>query len=327
MALTDDQKAMLRLLAQREEGYEDIAALMGLSVDEVRARVKEALAEMGTQDSSASDQGSEFSAAGPVAGDGGALRAGASSTPPSPTPPAEEAKEPDAEGPAATPHPAPTSPEQPANKGPIPSTSRGARPGFSGLKLPKDRGALIGLGAGVLAVIALVLVLVLSGGDGDSGADSSSESGTDTTSTASNDKLTQAILGPSDGGDASGQALFGRFKNNVLLQVQAEGLDPSPQGESYMVWLYRSPKLALRVGSVPVDDSGKIAVQIPIPAEVLAYVAGGAFGEIDISLTDDAAYKAEVARAKSQQRLPRYTGTSILRGEITGPAIKASTSR
>ena len=76
MALTDDQKAMLRLLAQREEGYEDIAALMGLSVDEVRARVKEALAEMGTQDSSASDQGSEFSAAGPVAGDGGALRAG-----------------------------------------------------------------------------------------------------------------------------------------------------------------------------------------------------------------------------------------------------------
>jgi len=37
--------------------------------------------------------GTERSAAGPVAGDGGALRAGASSTPPSPTPPAEEAVE------------------------------------------------------------------------------------------------------------------------------------------------------------------------------------------------------------------------------------------
>ncbi|HXS32954.1 MAG TPA: dihydrolipoamide acetyltransferase family protein [Solirubrobacterales bacterium] len=35
--------------------------------------------------------GTERSAAGPVVGDGGALRAGASSTPPSPTPPAEEA--------------------------------------------------------------------------------------------------------------------------------------------------------------------------------------------------------------------------------------------
>ncbi len=41
-----DQKAMLRLLAQREEGYEDIGALMGLSVGEVRARVRDALAEL-----------------------------------------------------------------------------------------------------------------------------------------------------------------------------------------------------------------------------------------------------------------------------------------
>jgi small subunit ribosomal protein S2 len=40
----------------------------------------------------ASAQGSGSSTAGPVAGDGGALRAGASSTPPSPTPPAGEAK-------------------------------------------------------------------------------------------------------------------------------------------------------------------------------------------------------------------------------------------
>ena len=41
MALSDDQRALLRLLAQREEGYEDIAALMGLSVDEVRAVLSE----------------------------------------------------------------------------------------------------------------------------------------------------------------------------------------------------------------------------------------------------------------------------------------------
>ena len=42
--LSDDQRALLRLLAQREEGYGDIAALMGLSVDEVRSKVKGALA-------------------------------------------------------------------------------------------------------------------------------------------------------------------------------------------------------------------------------------------------------------------------------------------
>jgi len=46
MGLSDDQRAMLRLLAQRgEEGYDDVAALMGLSVEEVRAKVAEALAK------------------------------------------------------------------------------------------------------------------------------------------------------------------------------------------------------------------------------------------------------------------------------------------
>ena len=44
MALSDDQRALLRLLAQREEGFEDIAALKGMSVEEVRAEVRSALA-------------------------------------------------------------------------------------------------------------------------------------------------------------------------------------------------------------------------------------------------------------------------------------------
>src|SRR5262245_17091382 len=46
-AASEDQKALLRLLAQREEGYEDIGALMGLSVAEVRSRVRDALGELG----------------------------------------------------------------------------------------------------------------------------------------------------------------------------------------------------------------------------------------------------------------------------------------
>jgi Biotin-requiring enzyme len=268
-------------------------------------------------------EGPNGAAAGPVADDGGALRAGASSTPPSPTPPAEEAPEsqPAAKWPTAT---APTA--QAAGEGLAKPATQRPRPSLSGVKLPKDRGALIGLGAGALVVIVLILVLALSS-DGDGGSDTTGTTGTPeslTDTSAGDERLTQAILEPTDGGDASGRALFGRFKENVLLQVQAEGLDPSPRGQSYSVWLYRSPKLALRIGAVRVGEDGKIAVQIPIPTEVLAYVAGGAFGQVDVSLTDDAAYKAEVARAKSEQRLPRYTGTSVLRGEITGPAIKAA---
>jgi hypothetical protein len=110
----------------------------------------------------------------------------------------------------------------------------------------------------------------------------------------------------------------------VILQVQAEGLEPSPEGSSYTVWVYKSPQLALRIGSVNVDESGGIAAQFPLPTELLALVAGGAFDQIDISLTEDAAYEAEIAKAKKEKRLPSYVGEDILRGPITGPALEAA---
>ncbi|MGN6815485.1 MAG: hypothetical protein ACTHK3_05295, partial [Solirubrobacterales bacterium] len=47
MGLSDDQKAILRLLSQRGEGgYEDLSALMGISSQEVYARAKGAAAQL-----------------------------------------------------------------------------------------------------------------------------------------------------------------------------------------------------------------------------------------------------------------------------------------
>ena len=112
------------------------------------------------------------------------------------------------------------------------------------------------------------------------------------------------MLKPVGGGNAAGRALFGRIGKNVVLQVVAQGLEPSPAGQSYTVWLYRSPKLALRVGAVKVPKSGGLAARFPIPAELLAYIAGGAFRQIDVSLASDAAYEREVAQAKRQAKTP-----------------------
>lgn len=301
MALTDDQKAMLRLLAQREEGYEDMAAVMGISVEEVRERVKEALTEV-DQPEAVVEPEPEPPAA------------------PTPPPVVPEAEEPPA---ALAPTPEPAAPQaRPATKEPAgPGASKRA-PQLPSFKAPKDRGALIGLGAGALVVVILVVVLIV-GGDGGSGSTSAeSDQGATSPAAAENSGLTQAILSPADGGDASGRALLGRYKKSVLLQVEAEGLDAPPAGESYTVWLYSSPKIALRLGAVTVDDSGKIATQIAIPTQLLSYVASGAFDQVDISLTSNAAYKAVLAKAKKERALPPYTGESILRGEITGPAIQ-----
>jgi hypothetical protein len=296
--LSDDQKALLRLLARREEGYDDIAALMGLSVDEVRRRVKEAVAGL--------DEGKESEGGGaavPVLGQGSSSSQAAGEEP-SPTPPAEKT-------------PAPSEP--PPTRRPIQSEPR---PRAS---LSWSRRRLWEMAGG--ALVLLLLVLFATGAidiGGDSDSDSSPGESADTPSLEANsDKITQAALEPVDGGDASGRALFGRLGKQVVLQVIADGLEPTAPGETYTVWLYRSPKLSLRVGAVRVGEAGQLGGRFAIPPEVLALVANGAFGQIDVSRTSDSAYRAEVAQAKKEQRLPRYTGESILRGDIVGPLAEA----
>lgn len=304
MGLTDDQKAMLRLLAQREEGYDDMAALMGISVEEVRERVKEALAEV--EEPPASETQPEPPAPPPPS----AAEPPVTVVPP-PTPAAEE------------PAPTPATPAEPAAT-PLAGKKRAAQ--IPSVKVPKDRGALIGLGAGALVVIALVIVLIV-GGDG-GGSSSSGTSGEaslaeNAAAAAENKNLTQAVLSADDGSDASGQAIFGRFKKKVLLQVTGEGLEPSNDGESYAVWLSHSGQAMVPVGTVKVKDSGQLAARFEVPPTVLVLVARGAFDEIEVTRTSDAQLSAAIAKARKTEKESAYTGTPVLSGKITGPLVGA----
>jgi hypothetical protein len=310
---------MLRLLAQREEGYEDIAALMGIGVDEVRARVREALKEL--------SEGAP--AAGPVAAGGppppAVAEASSGAVPPA-TPPAEEAAKP-VPPPAAAPLErdragrGEADAERPASRQPRTAPR---------LSLPKERRRLFELVGGGLVVLLIVLfatgAIDIGGGDSKSSSNATTASEAppenESTTAAGSKNLTQAVLAPVDGGDASGQALFGRFKKNVLLQVTAEGLDPSASGESYAVWLARSAKAMVPVGTAKVDASGKLVARFPVPAAVLVLLARGAFDEIALTQTSDASLSAAIARAKKKGQEPAYTGTDVLRGKVTGPFVK-----
>jgi len=285
MALSDDQRALLRLLAQREQGYEDIAALKGLSVEQVREEVRAALVAMDA---------------------------------PPPEPPRLPEPAPPAPEPAA-PAPPPADPPQ-ATPAPEPKKEAAGSPGAR-RQVPLERRRLLLFAGGALAIVAIVLgAIALFGGDSDSGSSSAANvPGTELTA-AEEEKVTQAVLTPPDGGDASGRAVFGRVgKEEIVLQVTAEGLEPSEKGTPYTIWLYRNPKLALRVGTVQVGDSGELGTRLPIPTELLAYVAGGAFDQVYLSRTSNADYKREVARAKREKAIPRYVGETVLTGPITGP--------
>jgi hypothetical protein len=298
MALSDDQRALLRLLAKREEGYEDIAALKGLSVEQVRAEVSDALAEL--------------QAAGEV-------------SPPLPVETPQEPQEATPE-PQEAKRPEPQPPESPAAaeaKAQPKSAARVPRP-----TLPSERRRLVLLTGGALGIVAVVLIAIaVFGGGSDSGSAGSSGAPAETAAETASGKVTQAVLEPAAGQSGSGQAVFGRLGKKIVLQVTAEGLKPTAAGESYTIWLYRTPKLTLRIGSVPVGQSGRLGARFTIPAELLAYVASGAFDQIYVSRTENAAYQREVALAKKNKSLPRYTGETVLTGEITGPIARQSPSR
>jgi hypothetical protein len=285
VALTDDQRAMLRLLAQNDDSYEDIAALKGVSVEQVRTEVREALA------AAAAERQAPAAAEQPATPAKPPTRA-AAEKPQRPPPP----------------QPQPQPPRKP--KAPV----------------PPERRRLLAIAGGAVAIVAAVLAAIAliggtSGESGSSGSGGGQAAATENAS-ANSGKLTRAELKPVDGSEAKGEAVFGRLKKKIVLLVEAIGLEPTSKGESYTIWLYKSPKLAVRVASVRVSKSGGLRVPVQLTREIFAAVLARVFDKINISRTNDAAYEREVAQAKKQNELPAYTGETVLSGEVTGPVLK-----
>jgi hypothetical protein len=257
MGLSDDQRAMLRLLAQREQGYEDIAALMGISVEEVRARVGDALAQLEREGKETPDVPE------PPAAE------------PAPEPPASEPEQSEEEPPPPTSEPPKKEAPAPAPASP-PASNRPPK-----LKLPSDPAVRAAIAAGVLVVALLAIFLIVngSGGGSDSGTGStataeSTEAGgeSETAANSGSKRLTKAVLEPVDGSEATGVAIFGRVGKKLALQIEAEGLEPTTKGTSYTLWLAQSPQRMLPLAETAVPQSGKLGAQFEVPVELIAYL-------------------------------------------------------
>jgi hypothetical protein len=326
VALSDEQNAMLRLLASGEQGYGDIAALLGLSEDEVRAKVVGALAQLQAEGKPAPEI--------PPPIPGGAKPA-AEVVPPEPEPPAEPAA--NAEPPAEPIQAEPTAPQAaPAPAQPVkPAAGPASQPPSAGrtITLPTRRKAWY-LGGGILAAIVVIVVVIIlvSGGGSDSSSTTANEGGANTAAeegsaenTSGAKEATQAELTAVDGSEAVGLATFGRLKNKLALQIEAKGLPPTTATTAYAIWLAQSPQKMIPLASTAVKGSGKgagqIAAQFEVPVEVLAYLAKGTFDQIAITRTQNKPFEAAIAAATKNKTTPKYTGEPVLRGRITGPII------
>jgi hypothetical protein len=329
VALSDDQKAILRLLSQRgEQGYEDLSALMGIGAEEVFRRAKDAGAALEAEGIPAPVIPEPPGGAGSpsVAKDGEA-------PPGDPTPP-PVAPQPQPPTPEAV-HASKTPEAKPETAPPALPAGRPKPPLRKEIKLLEGRGlwALLA-GAGV---VILFVVFVLFGGGDDGGGDSTttgssaSSEGTvaalEETAEKGKREVTKASLSAVDGGDATGVAVFGRVKNTLALQVAAEGLEPAEEGEGYTIWLAASPQKMLPLASTEVGEDGRIGAQVEVPTEVLAYLANETFRDIAITRTEETQLKASLRKATKDKAAPAYTGDEVLRGEVTGPIVGAASSR
>jgi hypothetical protein len=336
MALSDDQRAMLRLLAQREQGYEDMAALMGVSVEELRARVKDALAQLEGEGEPAPKM-PEPPVEGPARGE---PRPAAKAPPAAPQSPA--ASEPPEL--SATPPPGQVPPSLPSD-GKGAATDKGAASGGGSASLSSN-GAKVAIAAIVGAVAIVVVVLLVLGGGGGSDSSTSTTTAEDTTTTTAEagagggsavqeaeeaaagtqggKEVTKALLTSEGGGGGKGIAIFGRVKNKLALQIVAEGLEPLGKNEAYAIWVAESPQKMLPLAASPASKEGVIGAQFEVPTELLGYLANETFDEIAITKIASGRLDAALKEATKNKETPSYTGTPVMRGQITGPIIGAA---
>ncbi len=352
MALSEDQRALLRLLLEQGQSYEDIGSLLGFSVQEVRERASSALTEIGGSDPDARVRLTDYllgqaepigraDAVRELSGDPEALalarKLEAQLTLLAPSanlpelPEARSAAKASAKSAKTGPptSPAGTIADASAASGDSPPTDS-AEPGdgtaaTAGVSSPqKPIIAALLAGAAIVVVIVLIATGAFSGGN--SSKPSSSETATDTpgqTTASSNDAITRATLAPTNGGNAGGLAILGKIKKTPAFEVNVNGLKKLSGKQVYLVTLYGSDKAAWPLGLMAVDKDGLGRAQYPFDSSLLTGIADGTFNSIDISIAEIKELNQAIVEAKKGKTTPSYVGTSVLRGKIEGTSQPA----
>jgi hypothetical protein len=127
-------------------------------------------------------------------------------------------------------------------------------------------GALL-IGGGVLAIVIVVLLLFVFNGDDDNEPAGTSAKATATpTASATPQAIGQVALdGAGKAKKARGVfALFLQGQQELLFAVQVEGMPATPKGSKYALWLTGPGKRAKWIGDTPaVDKDGVLLVQGP----------------------------------------------------------------
>jgi Anti-sigma-K factor rskA len=327
MALSADQRAMLELLLQRGQSYEDLSSLLDLPEAEVRERARAALTELGGEDPDRNVGITDYllGQADPI-GRADAARhlkedpedhALASKLAAS-----LQLLAPGAELPKLPPEPSGGRflRRTPAGA----QTAEAAEPAAAGqpgrarswlAELTSSQTRLM-VGGGSAAVILIVVVLALTGAFGGDGDDGSAATTADTTTGTGDEAIQTVRLKPTEGGDAKGSATFGiASSDQAYVDLDVSNLESAPQGKIYVLWLMISDSQAYPLQPFQPEQNGTFSDRAPIDASVSQLAARTQ--AVNVSLTEQKPLFKAVSDAVNQgSPLLPYQGDTILSGDV-----------
>jgi hypothetical protein len=327
MTLTSDQQAMLQLVLERGQSYGDIAAVLGVGVDEVRTRARTALTDLGGGDPDAEVGLTDYllGQADPI-GRADAVRHLQGD------PEARQLTERLIERLREV-APAAELPELPAPRERRAVLGRRAAPGaeaaregdaaaptrsrFRDTLSRRQQQVIVALGA--VALLVLMGGLALAGAFG-GGEDSEPATETEATTAAEDDVLASVRLDPRGGGDGSGEASFGvATGDQPYVDVELDGLSAPQENQSYVVWLLLTENQGYPLSPLEVSSDGSFSDRFPIPQFAIPIASRARF--VDISLSENRSLLGNLERAvRDQKPVLGYQGESVLRGEIPASA-------
>lgn len=310
MALSPDQRAMLQLLLERGQSYEDIAGVLGTGRDEVRRRARAALEELAGQDPDAevgitdyllgqADPIGRADAARQIQTDAETrelveeLRAKLRLIAP-------EAELPDAPGPRAS-----------TRLSRLPRPPRVQPIARAGLSRRQARIlATLGASAVILVVAVLAIAGAFSADDGEEEAATPAPAG---------EELVRVQLQPEGASEGSGRAVFGLTTGDQpYLDVSVQRLEQAPQGSTYVIWFLLTERRAYPLAPFAPGANGSFSNRYAIPQVVLPLAVRTRF--VAISLVDNAELAGDLRNAiEGQNVLLPYQGETVLRGAVPEP--------
>ena len=271
-ALAPDQRAVVQLVLQRGRSYEQIADLLKISEDAVRARAHAGLSALAGDVELPADKVAQVAdyllgqqngtpreeTVALLRGNGAArewaatVREGLAPLGDVPELPAAAAAKTERPAPRPRPRTRPVGNIEPEGAAAASSSRLG--------------GALL-IGGGVLAIVIVVLFLfVFDAGDDDGGKNASADATPTATASATPQAVGQvAFNGTGKASKAEGVfALFLQGQQDLLFAVQMQDMPPTPKGAKYALWLSGPGKRAKWIGDTPdVAKDGVLLVQGP----------------------------------------------------------------